>query len=45
MSKFRRTSEFKWIDPKEFNFNRYISNSSKGCILEVFLEYSKKLCK
>ena len=28
MSKFLPTSRFKWIDPKEFNLNRYTSNSS-----------------
>ena len=41
MSKFLPTSAFKWIDLKEFN--KYTSNSSKGCILEVDLEYSKEL--
>ena len=30
MSKFLRTSAFKWIDPKEFDLNKYTSNSSKG---------------
>ena len=43
MSKFLPTSGFKWIDPKEFDFNKYISNSSKGCALEVDLEYPKEL--
>ena len=38
-SKFLPTSCFKWIDPKEFDFNKYTSNSSKGCILHVDLEY------
>ena len=38
MSKFLPTSRFKWIDPKEFDLNKYISNSSKGCTLEVDLE-------
>ena len=41
MSKFLPTSGFKWIDPKECNLNKYTSNSSKGCILEVDLEYPK----
>ena len=43
MSKFLSTSGFKWIDPKEFDLNNYISNSSEGCVLEVDLEYYKKL--
>ena len=34
MSKFLPTSEFKWIDPKEFDLNKYASNSSKGCVPE-----------
>ena len=33
MSKFLPTSGFKWIDHKEFDFNKYTSNSSKGCVL------------
>ena len=37
------TSSFKWIDPKEFDLNKYTSNSSKGCILGVDLEYPKEL--
>ena len=43
MSKFLPTSSFKWIDPKEFDLNICTSNSSKGCVLEVNLEYQKKL--
>ena len=43
MSKFLPTGDFKWIDPKELDFNRYISNSSKGCALTVDLEYPKEL--
>ena len=43
MSKFLPTSGFKWIDPKEFNLNKYTSNSSKGCVLKVDLEYPKEL--
>ena len=38
-------SRFKWIDPKEFNLNKYTSNSSKGCLLEVYVEYPKELRK
>ena len=43
MPKFLPTSGFKWIDPKEFDLNKYSSNSSKGCVLEVDLEYLKQL--
>ena len=45
MSKFLATSGFKWIDSKEFDLNKYTSNSSKGCVLKVDLEYLKELCK
>ena len=37
------TSGFKWIDPKEFELNKYTSNSLKGSALEVNLEYPKEL--
>ena len=40
ISKFLTTSGFTWIDSKEFDLNRYTSNSSKGCALEVDLELS-----
>ena len=43
MSKFLLTSGFKWIDSKEFHLNKFTSNSSKGCVLEVDLEYPKEL--
>ena len=43
MSKSFSTSGFKWIDPKELELNKYASYSSKGCVLEVDLEYPKKL--
>ena len=43
MSKFLPTSGFKWIDLKEFNLNKYTNNSSKGCVLEVYLKYPKEL--
>ena len=42
MSKFLPTSGFKWIDLKEFDLNKYTSNSLKGCVLEVDLEYLKE---
>ena len=43
MSKFLPTKRVKWIDPKEFNLDKYAYNSSKGCVLEVYLEYLKEL--
>ena len=45
MFKFLPTSGFKWIDPKGFDLNKYNSNSSKGCVFEVDLEYLKELRK
>ena len=42
MSKCLLKSGFKWTGPKEFDSNRYSSNSSKDSVLEVGLEYSKK---
>ena len=41
MYKFISTSKIKWIDPKEFDLNKYTSNSSKRCVLEVVLDYPK----
>ena len=38
MSKFLPTNGFKWIGPKEFDLNKYTSNSSKGCALEELRE-------
>ena len=43
MSKFLPTSGFKWIDIKQFDLNKYNSNSSKGCVLEVDLENPEQL--
>ena len=44
MSKFFPISGFKWIAPKEFDLNnKYTSNNSKGCVLELDLEYPKEL--
>ena len=37
-SKFPPTGRFKW-----FGSHNYSSNSSKGCVLEVDLEYPKEL--
>ena len=42
MSKFL-PSGFKYIDPKEFNLNKYANNSSKGCVFEFDVEYPKEL--
>ena len=41
MYNFLPTSGFKWFYPKEFDLNKYTSNSSIGCALEVDLEYPK----
>ena len=43
ISKFPPTIWFKCIDPKEFDMNKYTGHSSKGCFLEVDLEYPKQL--
>ena len=43
MSKSLPTKGLKWIDPKEFDLNKYTSNSLKGYFLEVVLEYPKEL--
>ena len=43
ISKFLLTSGFIWIDPKEFDLNKYISNSSKGFAFEDDLEHPTKL--
>ena len=43
MSTFLPTSGFKYIDPKKFDLNKYTSNTSKGCFLEVDLECPKEL--
>ena len=45
MSEFLIASEFKWIDPKDFDLNKYGSNCLKGCVSETHLEYPKVLCK
>ena len=38
---FFQKVDSKSIDPKEFDLNKYTSNSLKGCVLD--LEYSKGL--
>ena len=43
MSKFLPKTGFKWVDPKQFDLNKYTSNSSKVCVQEVDLEYPEEL--
>ena len=33
---------FKWIDPKNSDLKKCNKNSSKGCVLEIDVEYQKK---
>ena len=42
MPKFLPTNGFKWIEPEEFDLNKYTSNISNGCVLEIDLECPKK---
>ena len=42
MPKIHLTSGLKWIDPKEFDLNKYASNF-KSSTLEVNLEHLKEL--
>ena len=43
MFKFFPAQTFKWINPKNVDSNKYSSNFSKDCVLEVDLEYPKEL--
>ena len=45
MSKLFPISGFKWISSKEFDWNKYSSNSLKGFVLEVDLKTPKELRK
>ena len=45
MSTFLPIIRFKWVLDKEFDLNKYTSSSSKGCALEIDLEYPKELCE
>ena len=45
LPKFLSTGGFKQMDLKEFESNKYSNNTSKGCVLEVYLEYPKELRK
>ena len=35
--------EIKWLHPENFSLSKYDDNSYRGCILEVDLEFPKKL--
>ena len=41
ISRFLPPSQFKWMDLKDFDLNKYTSNSLIGCVLEVDLECTK----
>ena len=41
--RFLPTGGSKWINPEEFDSNKYSSNSSKSCVLKINLVYSKEL--
>ena len=43
MSKVLPTNGFNWKEAKEFDLNKCATNSSKGCVLEVDLQYTKEL--
>ena len=43
MSNFFPTNRFKYIDAKQFDLNKYTSKSSKGYVLDVYLEFPKEL--
>ena len=45
MYKFLPTRGFKLIEPNECDLNKYTSNSSKGYVLEVDLEWQRELQK
>ena len=45
ISKFLSTIRLKWISSKEFDSNKYSSNTGKGCVLEFVLEYFKEFCE
>ena len=43
MFEFFLMGRLRYIEPKEFDMNKYSCNISKGCVLEVDLEYSKEV--
>ena len=42
MSKFHPTTGFRWIDPKDFELNKYNNNSPRGFAIEAYLKYPEK---
>ena len=42
-STFLPTSGFRWINPKEFDLNKYNKYSSKDCVLEANVDYPEEL--
>ena len=45
MSKSLSTDGLKWLDPAKLNSNKYDDNSSRGCVLQVHMEYPRELHK
>ena len=45
ISEYLSKEGIRWIDPKEFDMNKYTSKILKSCVLEVDLEYTKELRK
>ena len=45
MSKSLPTGGFKWLHPAKFHLDKCDDECSRGCVLEVDLEYPKKLHK
>ena len=43
VSTYFRNKQVNLIDPTDFGSNKYSSNSLKGCVLKVDLEYPKEL--
>ena len=43
MSKFLQMRRSKCLDSAKFNIDKYDDNSSRGCVLEVNLEYLEEL--
>ena len=43
MFEFFLMGRLRYIEPKELDMNKYSCNISKGCVLEVDLEYSKEV--
>ena len=45
IAKFLPTRLFKWTNSKKVDLNKYTSNRSKVCVVEIDAEYSKELRK